>query len=302
MNRTQSIALLRALAAVSWADGRLDRAEDSHLKSLAYDLGLAPEDLRRELQPLLDHPVAYDRAMEIVGELTRVLGGAADRERFLTELRRLFDADGDFSQAEQEILAEVETALGDYGAVDFLIGKLRGAFAPLLGGKRRRAAPAAAELAPYVKNKVLARLLERFRVSGIDSALSPAQLNRAALEGAILARVAATGDELVDERELTAIRETLTSGSDLAGPELEVVLAVLRDGAAETMDRQRLCAEFNRVSTQDERERLVRAMFAVAGADAGSEVQDEIRLLANALWLPTRSFVDIRSGWMADGG
>jgi len=302
LNRAQSIALLRALAAVSWADGRLERAEESHLKSLAYNLGLTAEDLRQELQPLLDHPISYDRAMEVVGELTRVLGSAADRERFLTELRRLFEVDGDFSEPEQEMLAEIEAALADYGAADFLIGKLRGAFAPLLGGVRRRSAPVSAELAPYVKNKVLARLLDRFHTSGIDSSLTPAQLNRAALEGAILARVAVAGDEVVDERELVAIGETLASGSDLAGPELEVVLAVLRDGVTETMDRQRLCAEFNRVSSLEERERLVASMFAVAGTDAGSEVQDEIRLLANALWLPTRNFVEIRARWMAGDG
>jgi uncharacterized tellurite resistance protein B-like protein len=296
MNRAQSIAFVRALAAVSWADGRLERAEESHLKSLAYRLGVAPEVLRREVQPLLERPVPYERALDIVGELVKVLGSAADRELFLTELSQLFEADGEFAEQEQRVFGEIEAVLGNYGPVDFVIGKLRGAVGSLFLGNRRQAT-LPAEFHPFAKNKVLTQLVERLQAESIETELSPAELNRAALEGALLAQVALADDHVIDDGELAALRRVLAERGLLTERELEVALAVLREGAATTMDRQRLCAEFNRVSTLDERRQLVDAMFAIAGTMAAHAIESEIRLLANFLWLPTRDYVDIRQRW-----
>jgi uncharacterized tellurite resistance protein B-like protein len=62
------------------------------------------------------------------------------------------------------------------------------------------------------------------------------------------------------------------------------------------MDRQRLCASFNRIATMDERFRLLGCLFAVAKADGRIDEDElrEIRLVANYLWIDARSFNDVR--------
>jgi uncharacterized tellurite resistance protein B-like protein len=297
MNRTQSIALVRALAAVSWADGRLERSEESHLTSLAYRLGLSADDLRAEVRPLLEHPLSYDRAMEVVGELVKVLGSADDREFVLRELQSFFEADGLVSDEERTMLAEIERALADYGTLDFLVGKLRAALGLALGRSRRPGSPAE-RLRPPVKSKALGHLIERLHDAGLGGALSPTELNRAALEGALMARVATADDHQIDDAELARIRAVLES-RELADEVIEVVLRVIREGTP--MDRQRLCTEFNRVSTLEERKTLVQELFAVAGPNGGAGAQSEIRLIANFFWIPTREFVALRAQASPEG-
>ena len=99
MNRAQSIALVRALSAVSWADGTLDASEENHLISLAYRLGLTADDLRDEVRPLFAHPVPQDAAMEIVGDLVKLteaelLSYKNFGETSLTEIKALLSKRG----------------------------------------------------------------------------------------------------------------------------------------------------------------------------------------------------------------
>lgn len=310
MHRTQAVALVRALAAASWADGRLERSEESYLKTLAYRLGLDHDDLHREVLPLLEQPVSYDQAMTILGELAGVLGSAGERQMFLDALHGLFEVDGTVTDEERELMEVIEEGLARYGTVDFLIGRFRGllrGIAPRHGrGAARRTGSAGrgpAALGAYAQNRLLPRVLERLDERLDDDAL--ARLNRATLEGAVLTRVATAGGRDLDDAAVAVIRERLLEGLGLDADASAAVVEMLVEGPGEAMDRQRLCAELNRVTTADERLELIDTLFTVAlaagdgtGAAATTpsrERRAEIRLLANFLWVPTRAFVAVRA-------
>jgi uncharacterized tellurite resistance protein B-like protein len=65
------------------------------------------------------------------------------------------------------------------------------------------------------------------------------------------------------------------------------------------MDRQGLLSEFNRIAEMDARMELLDASFAVAAVDgtvSGTELE-ELRLLANFLWIDPRDFNAVRQRW-----
>ena len=74
------------------------------------------------------------------------------------------------------------------------------------------------------------------------------------------------------------------------------MLRAIQLRVAQDVDRQRLCAEFNRITAMEDRLRLLRAMLELALADGRitPEEEKEIRLIANFLWIEVQDFVETR--------
>ncbi len=297
MNQAQSIALSRALAAVSWADGVLQRSERSYLTAVAYRLGLSPEVFRTHVEPLLDHPIPYDRALGVIGELMRVISSDDDRQLFLRELRGLFEADGEVAEDEQAVLDEVESALADYGALDFAIGKFRAVVGALWSRQRQPIERPTGggrfngDLGAYGKNSLLLHLADVMSAGGHECAADPADLNDVTLRAAMLARAVEASDRGWTPDRRRQSREALAP--HLADAHvLRFLVDILAEGHDYGMDRQRVCAEWNRVSTMEERQDWVTELlrFAEVTGLNGDDVAGEIRLIANFLWIPAAEF------------
>jgi uncharacterized tellurite resistance protein B-like protein len=124
----------------------------------------------------------------------------------------------------------------------------------------------------------------------------------AVLMGALLQRVA-RADRSARDDEWERIRTVLASHGRFSAEEIEVVLEAIESGQAREADRQRLCAEFNRISQMEERLELLHGLFAVALADGdlSPEEEREIRLIGNFLWIEPQEFVRVRREARAAG-
>jgi uncharacterized tellurite resistance protein B-like protein len=79
-------------------------------------------------------------------------------------------------------------------------------------------------------------------------------------------------------------------------PQRALLLEVMGEVRNRETDLQKICAEYCRISTMDERLEIVDALFAVAGAD-GTISKDEverIRKIADLLWISNPEYLSVR--------
>lgn len=295
MSSSRQIALLKVLAAAAWADGRLETTEINRIKELmlAYRLDDAAVG---EIDALLGAPVSYDRCEALTRDLMNHLKSPGDRDAALEEIETLLAADGRVDPEERELLESLRGIMDAMTTVDGLINRITGIFRRTVTGRRDRAASTGA-LSEFLKNAVLHRLHDLSSGTWSQSVDARA-LNYATLFGAVLGRVAAAEGN-ISASELQRIRELLASRFGLAGELLEWTVQSVQEASTGAMDRQGLVSEFNRVADFDQRRELLDAAFSVAGADGtlDSEEMEELRLLANFLWLDPRDYNAVRVAW-----
>ncbi len=292
--RTRQVALLKVLAAASWADGRLDNEEMNRIKELILAYGLEQADIR-EVHALLEAPVSYSRCEELTRELLAMLTTRAEREEVLREIEALFHADAGMAEGEREMLAGLRGIMDAMDSVDHFVSRIGGVFKRMFTARNPAADPG--QLARYLKNTVLQRMHD---VSGgaWRAEADAATLNRYTLFGAVLGRVADV-EKGISEAELDSIRGLLEERFSLHPPLLDWVVQSVKEAASARMDRQGLLSEFNRIADMEARMELLDAAFAVASADgavSGAEL-DELRLLANFLWIDPRDYNRVRQRW-----
>jgi uncharacterized tellurite resistance protein B-like protein len=217
-----------------------------------------------------------------------------ERAEALAQVEAILKADGEFTEAEREVLAGLQGVMDAMTSVDHFIGRISGVFRRMFAA-RDMGSPG--QLTEYVKNTVLQRLHD---VSGGDwqREIDAPTLNRYTLFGAVLGRVADVEDGISPE-ELTATRRILQDRFGIEPPLLDWVTQAVEEAGSAQLDRQGLLSEFNRISDSSERKELLDAAFAVAAADgevSRSELE-ELRLISNFLWLDPRDFHQIRQRW-----
>lgn len=213
----------------------------------------------------------------MLGLVERMIG--ADRARspeeaaYLAHLRRWFSA------------GEASAADPDAGLLTKLFRFVRG----------NPAASRPADGDEGFAARLATRVARTLRPGSPAASVSGPRWTYLTLFGALLQRVI-EADGVVRDEERQALRRILGAVSLFEDAEIDYVLELIRSGAAEAADRQRLCAEFNRLSAMPERLSLLEALFAVARADGdlSAAEQDELRLIANYLWIETQEFVRIR--------
>lgn len=295
MSHARNTALLKVLAAAAWADGRLDTEEVNRIKELMLAYRLNDADVSA-IDAILARPVSYTRCEALTRDLMEHLKNKSDRDEALKEIERVLAADGVVSESERELLESLGGIMDALTSVDGLINRITGIFKRSFSSKRD-ANGSPGELTEYLKNAVLQRLHE---VSDGDwsKTLDAKTLNTYTLFGAVLGRVADAEGGISDE-ELDRIRALLVATFGIEEPLLSWVVQSVREAATTGVDRQGLLSEFNRVSDSDDRRRLLDAAFAVAAADgelAEAELE-ELRLIANFLWLDPRDYNAVRVRW-----
>jgi len=135
------------------------------------------------------------------------------------------------------------------------------------------------------------------------SRLSEEEHVRLVLFGLLLDRVA-RADGVVQAAESEHIRRALEAEAGLSGEALERVLGAVGRHAVTEADRQRLCAEFKRRSGEEDRRRLLGALFAAAAADGevSRAEETEIRLISNYLWIDPQDYHEIRQERIGGNG
>ncbi|MFB3909428.1 MAG: TerB family tellurite resistance protein [Candidatus Eisenbacteria bacterium] len=263
MNERTEVALVRLLVAAAWADGDLSPQETEYLEGVARDVGLDAAEWAG-LRPMLDRPVPIEEAEKLAVDFVTGIP-ATDRERVLARIESLAGADGRRSGGESRLLSRMREAIeaADASAAPTVLSRVRGLL--------RRTVPRA----PIREDE------ERFQ--------------RALLFAAIHFRVI-LGDGEVAPEETRYLRRQLQDRFGFGTDEAERILGLVRARTLDDLDRQRLCASFNRVSEIEERIALLESLFGGAASDGEIDESEllELRLIANYLWIEAREFHDVR--------
>lgn len=292
---TKELALMRVLLALAWADGEVSAEERSFLGGLITEFGF-PETEARELERLMDQPIPLDRFEELVRAFRETTADPDDVQQLLSRAERLIEADRRRSQAETRRLSLLkewlreegrsgprDSAAGSHGFLE----RLR----EVLGGTRSGEKPAISSIVEDLAGRMHARAGSE----GFATIADSGRRHYVTLFGALLYRVI-YADRIVQPEEAKRLREVLANDFDLADGEVEYVIRLIQKRVAEDIDRQRLCADFNRITGLGERLTLLKALFAIAQADGevSEEEATEIRLISNYLWIDVQDFVRIR--------
>jgi uncharacterized tellurite resistance protein B-like protein len=283
------MSLAKVIIAAAWADGAIAEDEELCLKDLLWRLPEVTAQRWDELAIYLDSPVDEAERQRLIAELQNQITTAEQRELALSKLEELVNADGVVSEREQAVVAEVRAALesADVG--------LWGSLSRLLIGRRAQAATSApnreAYLDDFVRNRVYYQLRQQLAAQGVVWNVPDAELRRLGLAGGLLALVAHVSDGAA-ETERAAMVEALHAAWSLPAESAALVVEIALAGG-ETLEFYRLVREFAEVTTEEERQRFLDALFGVAAADGAATFEEieQIRLVALGLKLSHSEFI-----------
>lgn len=314
---SEDCALLKVLASLAWADGTVTEAEVQFLHGLAVEFRLSPPETAA-LDELLREPVGIDVFEQVVREFHAQADGTKARE-LVERAERLVAADGHLHADEQRYLGLIRRWLreapqaGAPARSGFVTDQANGSpgdaqtgggIGSLFGGIRNAlGGGASAKPAGEAARGLFDRVRQVF-ASGDGTKpprISELRATYATLFGALLYRVI-YADAVVQAEEARHLHEELEEHFGFSPDEVDVVLGAIRQRVAHDLDRQRLCAEFNRLTTMEERCRLVQALFTLAAKDGRitSDEEREIRLISNYLWVEVQEYSRIRREVLAD--
>ena len=286
------MALGKVIIAAAWADGEITRNEENSLKDLLWRLPEVNAQQWNQFDIYLDAPVDAAERERLVGDLRALTASADQRALALAKLDEMVNADGAVSERERAVVDEVRAALetADVG--------VWGSLSRLLSGRRTQAAAAAPNrevyLNDFVRNHVYYRLRQQLAAQNVSWDISDAEMRRLGLAGGLLALVAQTSEGVTAE-ERSAMAEVLRSAWGLSLESATFVVEVaVADG--ERLDFYRLVREFSAVTTEEERQRFLDALFTVAAADdkASFDETEQIRLISQGLKLSHAEFIDAK--------
>jgi uncharacterized tellurite resistance protein B-like protein len=286
------MALGKVIIAAAWADGAIADDEVNSLKELIWRLPEVNARQWNELEIYLDSPVEAAERERLVAELRDLTTSAEQRDLALQTLDNMINADGAVTDAERTIVAEIKAALetADVG--------LWGSFSRLLIGRRAQATADApnreAYLDDFVRNRVYFQMKQRLAAGNVAWEIPDAELRRLGLAGGLLALISRVQTGVGSDERATMLA-TLQSAWSLPVESAEFVIEVALAGG-EKLDLFQLTRELAEVTTPEERQRLLAALFAVAAADgqASFEETEQIRLIAQGFKLSHQEFIDAK--------
>ena len=296
------MTLAKVLIAAAWVDGEITEEEANSAKDLLFylpqttgmkDMKLTAQEFEL-LEMYVDTPVDDAERARLVADLQAAVQSSEDKAFVVSMVQQLMEADGEVSDEETAVLAEIETAVDEVHTGTF------SGLSNLFGGavKRRSQVADAPNRELYyddfIKNRVFYFVEQR--LNGQDGfGLDEADLRKYSLAGGLMAKVAQTDRQVRDE-EFAAMTSAL---QDKWGVERETAVFITEVAVAEitaTQDVFRMYREFSKLTTEDERVRFVEALFAVAAADGdvSFDETEEIRTISNGLNLYHHQFIEAK--------
>jgi uncharacterized tellurite resistance protein B-like protein len=287
------LALAKVLIAAAWADGELTHEEVNSMKDLLYYLPRLSARQWASLQMYIEAPVDEAERARLVEDLRDAIRSPEHRDLALKMLDEMLWADGEVTQEEERVVAEIKSAVE---SVDI------GLLSRLVKGMTARRAQAVAD-APnredyfedFVKNKVYYGIRRRLDLGEAELNVGEDVLRTLSLTGGVMAQVARVNPEVTDA-EVAAMVDALQTYWHLAPEQAAFVASVAISETASLLDRYRLARRFADACGFQERAEFLEVLFAVAAADADvtSDEIEEIRAIARSLKLSHEDFIEAK--------
>lgn len=287
------MTLAKVLISAAWADGDLSHEEVNSMKDLLWRLPQISARDWASLQIYIDSPVGDAERARLVSDLQQAIRTAGDRDLVLATLDQLMHADGEVSDEEERVAAEIRDAVQ---AVDVsLLSQL------VKGMTARRSAAAAGApnredfLDDYLRNRVYYGIRRRLDMGEGELKVGDDTLRTLSLAGGLMAQVAQVMAEVTDA-EVEVMVEALRDYWHLSPEEAAFVAGVAVSETAALMDPYRLARRFAERCSYQERAEFLEVLFAVAAADgeASHDEIEEIRAIARSLKLAHEEFIEAK--------
>jgi uncharacterized tellurite resistance protein B-like protein len=295
MARKQNLilTLAKVLIAAAWADGEPTDEEINSMKDLLFHLPQLSARQWASLQMYVDAPVGDAERERLLEELRYAIQTPQDQELAQQALDEMLQADGDASEEEKQIAAEIRATIesANVGALSRLVKGMTGRRAQALASAPNRED----YLDDYVRNKVYYGVRRRLDLGEADLEMSDDTLRTLSLAGGIMAQVARVNPQISDA-EVSTMVDALQTHWHLDADQAAFVAGVAISETASLMDRYRLAREFASVLGPRERAAFLDVLFAVAAADgvASYDEIEEIRAIAESLKLSHRQFIQAK--------
>jgi len=290
---TLILTLAKVLIAAAWADGEPTHEEINSMKDLLFHLPQLSARQWASLQMYIDSPVSDAERDRLLEELSYAIQTPEDRVLAQQALDGMLLADGDVSEEEEQIAAEIRATIEsvNVGALSRLVKGMTGRRAQALANAPNRED----YLDDYVKNKVYYGVRRRLDLGEADLQVSDDVLRTLSLAGGIMAQVARVNPQ-VSDAEVATMVDALQTYWHLDAGQASFVAGVAISETAGLMDRYRLARQFASVVGPRERAQFLDVLFAVAAADgvACYDEIEEIRAIAESLKLSHRQFIEAK--------
>lgn len=293
MSTDLDLLIGRALLAAAWADGQLDDAERDALEDLLLEIDDLAPDTWRALHADLDRPFDPDHRRRVFAELDEALTHPAQRQRaagFVRQMKRRLPPRSEEAQilaglAESLATGETATPHRPEGLFARLGTVLSGGLA--LHSQRVQQDRQAGTL---WESSLRERLAQHWPAD--EDWPAEDDLHRVCIGAAILAHVARL-DGRVARGELDALNRALVEQWGLGPSAARLATELVLDETAGGVDLHLLLREFQRCTSEEERQRFLAAVFTVAAGD-GTATYDEIeevRRIGRGLLLSHQHFI-----------
>lgn len=283
MASIKNLTLLKALAAIAWADGEMTESEKNILKRFYRRFPLTQKQMD-SLKPYLLSPVSKEEQDRLLEKLSYEFGSKEDREQVVAQLEEMARADNKLKDAERELLEKFTKHLKTSSITKRTVGKIRNFFESTIF---RPACEKNPELHRYFRNKVLKSIELKTGDNLSRMRIPEDELYFLCLLGTLLASVAHVDGEFHEE-EKKALRRVLKERFEFSGKELDLLLEVVDEQARRGFDFHEVTQEFNKLASYNDRVNTVDCFFAVASADGdiSHEESEEVRRITKALRIP----------------
>jgi len=289
-------SLAKVIISAAWADGEVSNEEINSLKDLLFQM---PEMTARdwaELEIYLDAPVNLEERERLIAELAAAMRTPRDRALAISRLEEIIAVDGNITEKERALVAEIKSALEGvnvsvFGQLGHLLGR------SLQRRKRQDSDKYNREryIDDFIKNKVFYSLKHKAKIDANAFELPEDELRKLSLAGGLMAQVAFV-DRDISPSEVAGIAQAIQKSWGVSAAAAATVAEVAAAEISKQLDLYRLAREFFESTTESERLAFLEALFAVAASDgsASHEEIEAIRLVAKLLKLTHKQFISAK--------
>jgi uncharacterized tellurite resistance protein B-like protein len=289
-------AIAKVMIAAAWADGEITHDEINSLKDLLFRLPDMTASDWAELEIYMETPVGEAERLRLVESLRGQISTPEEKKLALSALDEVISADGSVTDVERELVEQFKPMLEDanVGLFNPLSRLVRGS----MDRHSHRLASAPNReiyMDDFMNNKVFYLVSQRLKLEGEDISVPESTLRKLSLAGGLMARVAYV-DREVSEMEFDAIADILEEKWGVSRVEAALVAEAAVTDVKSRTDIYIVARDFFDTTNQDEREKFLDVLFAVADGDGfvSYEETEEIRLIANMLKMTHREFIDAK--------
>ncbi|MGD9093694.1 MAG: TerB family tellurite resistance protein [Anaerolineales bacterium] len=290
------MALAKVMIAAAWVDGEVTAEEINSFKDLLFQLPDMTASDWAELEIYIDAPVGEAERDRLVEELRAAISNPSDKAQAMAALDEVVSADGEVSDAERAVVAEVK---GDIENAD--VG-IFGQMSRMMRGPVSRRSKAVAnapnrelEMDDFVKNRIFFQLRRRLELDDAEIDIPESVQRKLSLAGGLMARVAYV-DREIDDGEFDAMVANLQKNWGVSELEADLVAEVALSEIGKNLDYYRLSRGFFESTTEVERIQFLDVLFAIADGDGrvSFDETEEIRTIAAVLKLTHKQFIDAK--------